>query len=353
MVDDPDVAILKRVSVSLKLDHAGRSLRVFTGTAGLTRDLQLVVNHDAIVPNRHDRVFDFLPFGVGHGVGEVHIVGLPGQWWEAHIDERFRLGVDAATFVVLSFESERIENLDLVVIDLIESAVPTALTACGGFERKHEFDVHRVVVELVFGPNVFSIGVQQLGCFVETPAIEGITVSSIKKNLGTFRRLRPYRLAFARGFGETECGAFRVFSGEGIAGDRAGVRLMTFRREIGGSGKFIWRSRDVFSISLGRFEDRDIAFQRSVEQAAIRLIPTCARQPTGIENRLESTTAQRDDLRAELFARVFSLDGEIRRKGFVGRIRPESGLGVSKGCNRETGKTDEHDEGVFHSHEDS
>ena len=59
------------------------------------------------------------------------------------------LGVDAAALVVLAVQAERVEDLHLVMVDLVEAAVAAALAAAVRPEGQQEFDVGGVVVELL------------------------------------------------------------------------------------------------------------------------------------------------------------------------------------------------------------
>ena len=53
---------------------------------GLALDLLLVVNGEAVVEDRDDGVLGFLVvFAPASGL-EMNVIGLPGQWWQAHVD---------------------------------------------------------------------------------------------------------------------------------------------------------------------------------------------------------------------------------------------------------------------------
>ena len=81
----------------------------------------------------HAGVFDFLAV-LHHGIGELHVVGLPLERRQAHVHDRIGLGVDATALVVFPFQPKRIEDLHLVMVHLIKAAVAPALSARGGLE---------------------------------------------------------------------------------------------------------------------------------------------------------------------------------------------------------------------------
>ena len=73
---DPRVAELQRVAVPLQLDHPGGPFGFVAGAAGLSVDLQLVVDEDPVELGRKSGILDFLAI-LHHGRAELHIVGLP------------------------------------------------------------------------------------------------------------------------------------------------------------------------------------------------------------------------------------------------------------------------------------
>lgn len=92
------------------------------------RERNFVVNHDAVVLNRANSVDRFFVAFKFCG-DKFHVVRLPGQRWQAHIHGRYRNAVDAAALVVLAFQSERIQDLALVLVQQIHPAVASTLTA--------------------------------------------------------------------------------------------------------------------------------------------------------------------------------------------------------------------------------
>ena len=53
---------------------------------GLVFDLLLVMDRKTIVVDRDDGVPGFLVVFVPASRLEMNVVGLPGQWWQAHVD---------------------------------------------------------------------------------------------------------------------------------------------------------------------------------------------------------------------------------------------------------------------------
>ena len=83
LLDNPDVSVPDRITVILQIDGPGfgpgsngRSCRI-----PLSRKLNIVVNHNAIVPDGHAGIFFQLSAFIIFCGGEVDIVGLPAQWW--------------------------------------------------------------------------------------------------------------------------------------------------------------------------------------------------------------------------------------------------------------------------------
>ena len=95
---------------------------------------------DAVVIDGDSRRRDDF-FAVVFGGGEVDVVGLPGERGQAHVDVGIFQLVEAAAFVVFSFEAERIEHLHFVAALQIDAAVAAGLAAVFGHVGQAELDV--------------------------------------------------------------------------------------------------------------------------------------------------------------------------------------------------------------------
>ena len=105
------------------------------------------MDEHAVVLHGEGGVLGLLAVSIELRLGELDVVGLPGERGEAHVHERAVLGVDAAALVVLALEAEAVEHLHLVTILQIDAAVAAILTAPGGLEGQEEFNVQREVGE--------------------------------------------------------------------------------------------------------------------------------------------------------------------------------------------------------------
>src|SRR5207245_3524964 len=85
---------------------------------------------------------------------------------------------NAAAFVVLTFESKRIEDLDFVAVLQIDAAVGPLLPARVGFEWKQKFKMGLKVRKALFA---FAAGLQQVA-LVDVRARPGIAVGTIEQN---------------------------------------------------------------------------------------------------------------------------------------------------------------------------
>ncbi len=144
---DPHIAKLQRVAVTLQFDGSGGALGIASGTAGLAVNLQILVDHHAIVLKRHAGVLHLLAVNA-HGIGKLHIVGLPLERRKAHVHDRIGLGVDAAALVVFALKSKRIKNLHLVMIHLVKTTVAAALSTRSRVEGKEKLNVQGVLRNL-------------------------------------------------------------------------------------------------------------------------------------------------------------------------------------------------------------
>src|SRR5205085_3259031 len=113
----------------------------------------------------------FLAVVVEFRRGEIDVVSLPGERRKAHVHIRFGLAVDPAAFVVLTFQTERIEYLDLVAVLQIHAAVRPLLAARVRLEWKQKFKMGLKVRKALFA---FAAGLQQVA-LVDVRAGPGIS----------------------------------------------------------------------------------------------------------------------------------------------------------------------------------
>src|SRR5437899_9677849 len=111
-------------------------------------------------------IFDFLARIVVFCGREIDVISLPGQRREAHIYRGLVLGVEAAAFVILAFQSEGVEHLDFITILKINTTVAAVLSAPEWLEWKEKFDMRFEVREVLFAN---APGHEQMP-FVHVPA---------------------------------------------------------------------------------------------------------------------------------------------------------------------------------------
>ena len=114
------------------------------------------MNNDAVQSSGQAGIFDFLSI-LGHRVCEIYIIGLPGEGREACIYIRIFDGVNASTFIVCSLQAEGVEDLVLIHIDMVQSAVTTSLTTRCGTGWQHELKMKSVVGKFPYRANIFTI----------------------------------------------------------------------------------------------------------------------------------------------------------------------------------------------------
>ena len=156
---NPDVAELKWVTVALKLDRSRCSLGIPSRAACFSRDFKILVDGDTVETNRDLGILDLFAI-FGPSVGEVDVVGLPREWRKTCIQVRVLDGVYSSALVVHALQTEGVKNLNLEMVYLVKTAVPTALSASRWAVGEKEFKVHVIVVEFSFGADVGAIGVE-------------------------------------------------------------------------------------------------------------------------------------------------------------------------------------------------
>src|SRR5207302_170337 len=83
------------------------------------------------------------------GRGEVDVIRLPRERRQTEVDRWRRLFVDGAAVVLLRFETETVEDLDLVSPLEIDAAVGATLAARRGTKRQTKLEMQLEVAELL------------------------------------------------------------------------------------------------------------------------------------------------------------------------------------------------------------
>ena len=313
----------------LQLDNAGRSFRFPPGPSGLPVDLKFFVNGDAIESGGKNCIPDLLSI-LHHRRIEIDIVGLPLQGRETHVHLRIRLLVNTSALVIQPHQAERIEDLHLVEINLVKSAVPPPLASRIGLEGKHELHVHDVIEELLSGPNVSSIRIEQAALFIEAPSLPVLHafLFPIKKNNRTLGGIRPERGRL------TDCPLERKghplvgFTCKHSLGEHPFVWFVSLRGKRSGRAELGRIPGHVVSRTLGWHKDRLAVVQPAIKQALVLPIPARARQSPRIENGMEASLPEGNDLGSHALTGILSLDLEVGGKLGILGIGPKLAKGV-------------------------
>ena len=86
------------------------------------------MNHDPVVAGGDTGVLDLLAVLETRG-SEFDVIGLPREGREAHVHHRRFLAVEGAAEIELSLDPKGVEDLSLVVVEDIDSAVSPVLVA--------------------------------------------------------------------------------------------------------------------------------------------------------------------------------------------------------------------------------
>ena len=173
----------------------------------------VLVDDDAVELDGHGGPGGAGSIGIKFGIGEIDVVGLPGEGWEAHVDRGSGDGVDATGFVHETIEAEGIEDLGFPTTTKVNTAVSTTLATGVGLVGGEEFKMEGVVFE----------GLLAGGAGGEEEAVFHLCVGpsvgagAIEKEGGTFGRFRPKSRALTSDSGEFG----DVFPGKlgGLSGD--------------------------------------------------------------------------------------------------------------------------------------
>ena len=293
--EDPDVAEADRVAVVLEVEWTERALLPERGGGGGLGNLDVVLHEDAVEVDRHAGIGGFLALGIKARGGEVDVVGLPGERWEAHVELWLRGTVNAAGVAFVEIGTEGIEDLYLVAALQVDPAVAAALST---FERTvggAEFDVEMMVAE----GEVANVAFAKVAFVVDPGVLEGAGVEPVVEVDGIDGGLLPERLALALDL-------LQLALAFGVTDDSVLKRP-----------RFVSFAKDYFAI-LTR-----AAVAAQGEAAA------GAGEAPFVEPGLELAVAQGDDLHTSVLAidlaGILALIEEIRIE-LLGRFRGEEGL---------------------------
>ncbi len=185
----PDVLKSQRITVILEIDRA-----VFRAFCNRSRScslgqFHLFVNRDTVVLNRRPGIFGLLSRVIKFRGVILDVVRLPAQRRETHVDIRLADFVDAAAFVVLTGEPERVQHLDFVAALQVTAAVAAGLTTCVGHEARHKLDVQLEAAELLFAGHTLH----QQFVITDPATFKVICSGSVEQNNGTLRRFASDR----------------------------------------------------------------------------------------------------------------------------------------------------------------
>lgn len=117
-------------------------LQVDTSLGGVLPQLDLVMDDDTVVPDGHDRGLAILCSL------EVHVIGLPAQWGQAHVLIRALPLVKASALIGLAGKPEGIEHLRLCA-EQIHPAVAPSLSPGLGHVGETELDMQGEVLKVI------------------------------------------------------------------------------------------------------------------------------------------------------------------------------------------------------------
>src|SRR5262249_690342 len=110
-------------------------------------NLEVVVNHNAVVTHGHASVLDFLAVAVKAGGSKVYVVSLPREGRKTGVYAGLVDRINAAAFVVFAVQTKRTKNLDLVGALNVQAAVASSLSGGGRHERRAKLQVQRHVAK--------------------------------------------------------------------------------------------------------------------------------------------------------------------------------------------------------------
>ena len=136
----------------LQVDPAWSGPAGIRGRRRRLRDVDLVVNHNAVMKDGHVGT-GFFAAGIDAAGMERDVIRLPLRWRCTHIDQGPRDLVDAAALIVQTFKTVAIQYLHLISPLEVHAAVAPSLAACVGHKRCAKFQVQLDVGEFLFRNN--------------------------------------------------------------------------------------------------------------------------------------------------------------------------------------------------------
>lgn len=197
---EPDVAELDRVAVVLKVNRSWLTwITTQTGSGVIHRDLDIVLNQDAIVMDSHPGRSNFLAILEPGGL-ELDIVALPDRRGLADVDSGCRDFVDRSAVVwPWLLDAIAVENLDLVASLKVDAAISPGLAHLLWLIGGTEFDVkleapvvfaHRAqATPLNLGGTAFDKFPGRLGAVRLNPAVQTLAVEENDGSFGGWGRL--------------------------------------------------------------------------------------------------------------------------------------------------------------------
>lgn len=291
--EDPDVAVADGVAVVLEVDGAGGVGFFDGGGGGAVGEFDVVLDEDAIVADGEAGGGGFLAVGVVFRGGEIDIVGLPGERWEAEVLAGGGDFVEAAAFVVFAVEAEAVEHLDFVAALEVDAAVAAGLATGVGHEGEAEFDVGGEALELVLAGDAFH----EEAVLGDAGFGEAIDAFAVEEDGGAGGRWGVFGGRGAVGAGHfEEAGALAVEDFGGVGGD-FGAKL------------FVGGFEDDFAEGV-------VAAAEGAGHGGAVEVPAVAGEATLVGDGFEFAFAEGPDLDAPAF--VFDGGGELALDGEVG-----------------------------------
>ena len=164
----------------LQFDGAGGSFGFRPSATRFSRYIKVFVNKNPIQPYGYSCILNLFTV-MRLCIGEFDVIGLPGKRGKAGVDGGVFDRINATALVMDAIGAKGVQDLVLIHIHMVQTAVPTTLPSGKRPEGKHELQVQEVVVEFSFAAYVFSIRVEE-PCFRIKPAsIPFLLIAAVKK----------------------------------------------------------------------------------------------------------------------------------------------------------------------------
>ena len=263
------------------------------GSASGCGEFDVVLDDGAVVGDGEAGVGGFLAGGVVLSGGEVDVVGLPGEGWEAEVLAGGGDFVEAAAFVVFAVEAEAVEHLNFVAALEVDAAVAAGLATGVGHEGEAEFDVGGEALELVLAGDAFH----EQAVLGDAGVGEAVDAFAVEEDGGASGRWGVFGGGVAVGAGHFEdAGALAVEDFGGVGGD--------FGAEL-----FVSGFEDDFAEGV-------VAAAEGAGHGGAVEVPAVAGEAALVGDGFEFAFAEGPDLDAPAF--VFDGGGELALDGEVG-----------------------------------